>query len=249
MDLQYVLNPSEPQYTVATWSTTFKFLSLPPEIRNMIYIILLINEISIPIASPHRKQRREKRRDRTYFACLLRVNRQINEEAKTIFYGSNTFAIGNGRWGSKEHPNLHGLKKFTARVPKPCIRLIQHIELEVCCKWIGYRTYRLSHNGLKEVACSICKYFAGIQSVLIKTLDTDEGWYGHVPGYLLGKLVNLTIGCTGCERSLKALQSLFSMPTLKDVYIKLASCENIMELMYAVADGQDNRELNIKVVV
>lgn len=86
------------------------FTRLPPEIRNSIHEPLLVNR-RIVISSP--LNRRKKSLPRTNLGCLLRVNKQIHAEAKTIFYSRTTFALGNERWGSREETNLHALHVFS----------------------------------------------------------------------------------------------------------------------------------------
>ena len=62
------------------------------------------------------------------FLCR-RVNKQINQEAKALFYSRNTFIIGNGYWGSTTYPNVQALKEFIKRVPKDCLALIRNVAL------------------------------------------------------------------------------------------------------------------------
>lgn len=80
------------------------FLDLPPEIRNHIYDIALVKDHPISITSI--RNRRKNEPPSTDFGRLLRVNKQINSEAKTVFYSLNTFAVGNGWWGSRKEENL-----------------------------------------------------------------------------------------------------------------------------------------------
>jgi hypothetical protein len=69
------------------------FLRLPPEIRNEVYKLLFVSNTNLRVSSPvHRRKRRPPQLD---FTRLLLVNKQINAEAKTIFYSLNTFIIGN----------------------------------------------------------------------------------------------------------------------------------------------------------
>jgi hypothetical protein len=151
--------------------TEFKYFThLPPEIRNAIYERLLVNR-RIAITSP--RNRRKKVPPRTNFGCLLRVNKQIHAEAKTIFYARNTFIVGNGRWGSREEANLHALQAFTSRVPKPCIALITKIEINMYfqlkrywgLQWgqICFYMHNQDALELQSVARSVIKHFTGIE--------------------------------------------------------------------------------------
>jgi len=155
--------------------TGFKYFTrLPPEIRNAVYELLIVNR-KIAIASP--RNRRKKVPPRTNFGCLLRVNKQIHAEAKTIFYARNTFILGNGRWGSREEANLHALQAFTSRVPKDCIALITKIEINIYFQLKRYSTWAsvtdplefFMHNQdaleLQSVARAVLKYFTGVESI------------------------------------------------------------------------------------
>jgi hypothetical protein len=105
------------------------FLRLPPEIRNEVYKLLFVSNTNLRVSSPvHRRKRRPPQLD---FTRLLLVNKQIDAEAKTIFYSLNTFIIGNREWASRERVNLHALKAFISRVPKACISIIAKITIEM----------------------------------------------------------------------------------------------------------------------
>lgn len=108
------------------------FTSLPPEIRNTIYGLLLHLEYSVVIVSPRPrkgstasygtkfyysmsyvapngevKRRSPAQRAPKMFASLIGVNRAIGEEARTSFYGGNRFVVGTGGWGSTLEVNFH----------------------------------------------------------------------------------------------------------------------------------------------
>jgi hypothetical protein len=155
------------------------FTRLPPEIRNEVYKLLFgCKSIGIVISSPvHRRKRRPPQLD---FTRLLLVNKQINAEAKTIFYSCSTFRIGNLDWGSTVDPNLHALKAFTARVPKPCIMIIRTLEIRMRFVKQLPRTWTVGAMGatmnpavyqvcekdlaqLKSLVKSVLKHFTGVE--------------------------------------------------------------------------------------
>ena len=75
------------------------FFSLPIELRNIIYSIILISSHNIKICSLPGKYLRDREghkrpRYRKRFGQLLLVNKQVYTEASFIFYSENTFAIG-----------------------------------------------------------------------------------------------------------------------------------------------------------
>ncbi|KAK3620085.1 hypothetical protein LTR56_023623 [Elasticomyces elasticus] len=82
------------------------FLDLPPEIRNIVYSLALHHEDSLQLDKHpvrlvnyrHQSRRRHKRELRlkqiAYInVSLLRVSRQVYNEAAPVLYGSNTFAF------------------------------------------------------------------------------------------------------------------------------------------------------------
>ena len=108
------------------------FTSLPPEIRNMIYSLLLIQDSPISICSPRRWIMNERSTTPTAsFHNLMFVNKQIHAEVYTAFFSLNTFSIGNGDYGSSRETNVHGLKSFIRRVPAQYIRCISRLTILV----------------------------------------------------------------------------------------------------------------------
>jgi hypothetical protein len=98
------------------------FFSLPIELRNIIYSMILISSHNIKICSLPGKYLwdrggHKKPRFRKIFGQLLCVNKQVYKEGSLIFYSKNTFTIGTGPYGSTRIPNLHGLRSFLQRVP------------------------------------------------------------------------------------------------------------------------------------
>jgi hypothetical protein len=154
------------------------FTRLPPEIRNEIYKLLFVSRIKIRICSPiNRRKRRPPQLD---FTRLLLVNKQINTEAKTIFYSLNAFIIGNGHWASTTYPNLHALRAFTSRVPKACISIITKIKVDIIfyrrlpTTWVGgpglwtasppsFQVTDESMVQFQSLARSVVKHFTGVE--------------------------------------------------------------------------------------
>ncbi|EWC44286.1 hypothetical protein DRE_01112 [Drechslerella stenobrocha 248] len=80
------LPPSE--QSVAT-STPFPLLALPRELRNEVYRHLLTMPIPTFLPQPYKVDLVPKRIN----TSILRVNKQIHDEATEVLYGSNTFAV------------------------------------------------------------------------------------------------------------------------------------------------------------
>lgn len=75
------------------------FTTIPPEITNEIYKLILLRDGDLVVTSPQKRGKRQTKRSPPA-ASLLRVNKQINAEAKTIFFGYNTFVLGTASCGS-----------------------------------------------------------------------------------------------------------------------------------------------------
>jgi hypothetical protein len=188
MDLRLLLNPAPdvpPPRAETKSRTTFKFLALPPGVRNMVYELVLVNDkpVSIEprdttcywmIPSPYLG------RKGTFFACLLRANKQINFEGGVIFFSRNTFIVGCGHWRDPQQANLHGLMAFIARVPKKFISLIQRVELDILCHptptpspWWFYE-YNLPNPAARDVQTiskQLLKHFTGVKDILVAAVD------------------------------------------------------------------------------
>jgi hypothetical protein len=118
-------------------------LTLPPEIRDLIYRLLLTQKYPVSVHSPQRRSslknaRKPKtslptqnQRPQEHLDAILRVNKHIHEKTAPIFYSTNRFVVGIGHYGSTESANLNGLKCFMARVPLRYISLIKRVVLVI----------------------------------------------------------------------------------------------------------------------
>jgi hypothetical protein len=151
------------------------FTRLPPEIRNNIYELLLVNEHPIPITSPRKKHAVKKELPKTNFGRLLRVNKQFNAEAKTVFYSLNSFIVGNGPFGLTTQENLHALRAFISRVPGVCISRISEVHFEInvirITDWSTHvYNYRVRDSCVKDVESisrALIKHFRGLELLII----------------------------------------------------------------------------------
>jgi hypothetical protein len=105
-------------------------MTLPPEIREVIYRLLLVQEVSIHISSPKSRTFRDLMFSSAR-ASILYVDRQIHAESIRIFYSANTFIVGNGQLGSTQHENEHGLISFVNHVPSHLVTSITKIILVI----------------------------------------------------------------------------------------------------------------------
>jgi len=163
------------------------FTRLPPEIRNHIYELLLVNEHPIPITSPRKKHAVKKEPPKTNFARLLRVNKQFNAEAKTVFYSLNSFVVGNGPFGLTTQENLHALRAFISRVPGICISRISQVHFEInvirILDWsnhvYNYRVRDSCVKDLESISRALVKHFTGLESLIIGFKPYRGHQYGH----------------------------------------------------------------------
>jgi hypothetical protein len=236
--------------------------TFPPEIRNKIYDLLLIHDEPIPIACPRKKKknhwwRRKKKQGQehhTYFASVLRVNKQISLEAKTIFYARNTFIVSTGIGRSETQANHHGFAEFGKRVPKHCLALITRIELDM---WIMapnphgslWYEYLDSENLKKDLITlwKMCKFmlvhFTGLEYISAAAqslyLNTDKT---HRQNYqdddLRYNLHALSL----------PLQVLLDLPALKRVDVQYDSARNIRDFVSAMLDGKEEAQDKVKMV-
>ena len=170
---------------VSVPNSNMTFTSLPPEIRNMIYSLLLVKNEPITIASPrHRRSRVNAEFTSDNFARLLRVSKQIHNEASSVFYSVNTFVVGNGDWGSKNKPNLHALRAFTARVPSRFLACITEIHYTIHLRWCAASGTSLGHfilgtsadaSDLHSISRALSKHFTGLK--VIDVYFTTDGPY------------------------------------------------------------------------
>jgi hypothetical protein len=116
------------------------FWSLPPEVRNMIYSLFVIDDKPLPIQSPRRRNVINKELTNKNFGRLLCVNKQFNAEASAMFYSKNTWVVGNGAYGLTIQTNEHGLKMFNSRVSAQNKACIKKIIMEIHCRphpWVS----------------------------------------------------------------------------------------------------------------
>lgn len=90
-------NPQPPNPAPATPSKPFRFMDLPPELRNRVYGYALIADREVQLCLWFTKEGEEKGtvgvRERIGLnAALLRASQAINAEAAPILYSANTFS-------------------------------------------------------------------------------------------------------------------------------------------------------------
>ncbi|KAH7400211.1 hypothetical protein BKA64DRAFT_642365 [Cadophora sp. MPI-SDFR-AT-0126] len=157
------------------------FRNLPPEMRNMIYRMVLISKRSIQISSPLGKRRRGVASN---FASLLLTNKATYEEGRSIFYLCNTFAVGNNTWGRRYLSNLHGLRAFMRVANRAYLAHINHTEINVCADKYPYSSIAMQHaqfydfesdkgKELRSICLLLLQHFRGLKTITIKACQMN----------------------------------------------------------------------------
>ncbi|KUJ09576.1 uncharacterized protein LY89DRAFT_740662 [Mollisia scopiformis] len=159
------------------------FLKFPPEVRDMIYDLLVESEYSIDILSLKRKTGSRKKSDSADPNAILRANKQTYSEGSARLYTVNTFTVGNGWWNSSTVPNLKGLQSFIRTVPKTFISLIKNLNIRVSflCNFDGDAYYLDVHatEDLLDTLWIVQKHFDGVKNLeWVITMDNIRNLRG-----------------------------------------------------------------------
>jgi hypothetical protein len=154
-----------------SYRTVSPLLSVPPEIRNMIYVLIVKKNEGILVCSPRRKQPVKNRPVSENIIPLLLLNKQINNEASAVFYSSNTFIFGNGNWGLRSQTNLHAFKAFVSRVPAKSISRIRKVVIQIHF-WHDFKTYVCPTVALESIIDEPTLY--SLSHALVKRLTGLE---------------------------------------------------------------------------
>jgi len=154
---------------------------MPAELRNRIWAMVLNmnDEKAIPIVSPKKRGVKPRLKLRSEnLGSLLLVNKQVYQEATSIFYKTNEFIVGNANYGSIEFPNFHALTAFMKRAQKVDIASITKLSLRIelgSTLWSSKPDYNWN-PALKQadvtlvrefmaVSRAIAKHFTGVKSI------------------------------------------------------------------------------------
>ena len=106
-----------------TYVPTSGFLALPGEMRNEIYRMLLTTRYNFLLDESSRDPQ-------SLHPVILRVNRQINEEATNVLHGDNIWIIA--QINSPQWPDPNSIVPFVSRKDPSCIRYpALHVKLDL----------------------------------------------------------------------------------------------------------------------
>ncbi|KAJ5041602.1 uncharacterized protein L3040_005182 [Drepanopeziza brunnea f. sp. 'multigermtubi'] len=122
-----------PQIQINHAGNGFRFKDLDENVREIVYSLFVISEYPLFATSPRSPSTKPSRfpHPHTTELAIMRVDRQLNVEARAVFFAGNTFAFGCGAYGSPTEANLHGLELFVALVPAVDVGRIRKIDLHL----------------------------------------------------------------------------------------------------------------------
>jgi hypothetical protein len=128
----------------------FPFTKLPPELRNMIYKLVLICSSPFETCSPRRKTPSTTKQP--FFALL--ANKQLYNEGSYILFSRNIFLFSNLDYDSTILTNIHSMLAFIKRIPPQRQSLIPGILLDF---YLNFRPMVSSEIALPFFRNSISK--------------------------------------------------------------------------------------------
>lgn len=188
------------------------------------------------------------------FRAILRVNKQIHDEAAPIFYSSNRFAVGIGNYGSSRSSNLHGLKAFIARVPPGYISPIKRVVLVIHLVPLSTHIATFSNTSPTQVFASegdasdvhkigriLLKRFTGLQSVSVYWMHKSRGLFE--PMLSASKTNNALV---------KIIRILMQHTTLRQIHCRnlwnLEALENVFEIVSKQEKEASGRSITVEQV-
>ncbi|KAI9051856.1 hypothetical protein LZ554_004116 [Drepanopeziza brunnea f. sp. 'monogermtubi'] len=87
-----------PQIQIKLAGNGFRFKDLDENVRDIVYSLFVISEYPLFATSPRSPSTKPSRfpHPRTTELAIMRVDRQLNAEARAVFFAGNTFAFGCG---------------------------------------------------------------------------------------------------------------------------------------------------------
>ncbi|EUC42174.1 hypothetical protein COCMIDRAFT_104209 [Bipolaris oryzae ATCC 44560] len=145
---------------------------LPPELRINIYSHLLV--ASTPLKGQLARQ------DKTYdlHTAILRTNRQIHHEARSVFFGKNTFYITSippSQPGGNDHDDYdeeEGSGAFEPPLQLRDLPLVRHLEIDLLYYPRSMQTIRDRRTGIWKPVCVGAQRYSTSLSYLLSAVET-----------------------------------------------------------------------------
>jgi hypothetical protein len=148
---------------------------LPPELRLNIYSHLLV--ASTPLKGQLARQ------DKTYdlHTAILRTNRQIHHEARSVFFGKNTFYItsipptlapGDNHSSGEDADEDEGSGAFEPPLQLRDLPLVRHLEIDLLYYPKTMQTVRDRRTGIWKPVCVGAQRYSTSLSYLLSAVET-----------------------------------------------------------------------------
>ncbi|EMD69008.1 hypothetical protein COCSADRAFT_77783 [Bipolaris sorokiniana ND90Pr] len=145
---------------------------LPPELRINIYSHLLV--ASTPLKGQLARQ------DKTYdlHTAILRTNRQIHHEARSVFFGKNTFYITSippsqpGGDNDDDYDEEEGSGAFEPPLQLRDLPLVRHLEIDLLYYPRSMQTIRDRRTGVWKPVCVGAQRYSTSLSYLLSAVET-----------------------------------------------------------------------------
>ncbi|EUC35619.1 hypothetical protein COCVIDRAFT_114893 [Bipolaris victoriae FI3] len=145
---------------------------LPPELRINIYSHLLV--ASTPLKGQLARQ------DKTYdlHTAILRTNRQIHHEARSVFFGKNTFYITSippsqpGGDHDDDYEEEEGSGAFEPPLQLRDLPLVRHLEIDLLYYPRSMQTIRDRRTGIWKPVCVGAQRYSTSLSYLLSAVET-----------------------------------------------------------------------------
>lgn len=178
---------------------SFRFLDLPPELRNMVYRELLVLQpepIQLHAPEHHIRTRYVSKKVNQEAKChpqILCASKKLNSEATGILHGNNSIVVKVDRWAVKAHgvhcgtykpqPKLHGFhaghKSAEKLVWPDFLRRARNVKLVVVDMLDLRKSWDVLPNcgTIHNILFSLCLFLRQRDS--LRTLTIDLTWLAH----------------------------------------------------------------------
>ncbi|KAH8590522.1 hypothetical protein B0O99DRAFT_691531 [Bisporella sp. PMI_857] len=160
------------------------FKHLPPEVRNMIYALLLFDPLPVPISSRSTWRLAERHQifhHLSLLSTLFTNHASLTAEAHEYLYSQNTFWVGTGTNSLSNGPNIKGLVNFCQNVEGRYLKCVRKLDVTMYLRLKMYEqgVWEEGLQDLKDVGTIsllsdlLIQYFTGVKRLKIGS------WQGY----------------------------------------------------------------------